>query len=227
MTISSLVAVPAYLMNKQAEKFTRNLTAMREAFDNSFVHDKIHRDNFADAVKSFANMPKMQEADAAEKFFAELTKQGEEGSERVRTFPLADMWVKVDQNKSWGMSSVEVGVSLEEAAAFLWMFDSRAFVQFTGEQDRRVTSTKSAFRKRVVRYRQMCTGNKKKGVKHVRRTFTNEMTFHRMDRDTIIIMSEPSKLDNNDQLDGLNAQNKAIERAISRGRRLSVAEKIR
>ena len=221
-------AVPSFIMNKQSEKFTKNLTNMRTTFDKSLAYDKIHREIFAAAIRSFAKMPMLQGADAAQGVYERLSLK-EEGSEQLKISSIATAFVKVNQASgstiTWGKVTADFGVSLEEAAAFMWMFDSRAFVEFAGEQDRKVVFTKSAFKKKVIKYRQM--KSKKGGLRHTKRHFANEMSFHRIDRDTIIILSEPTELDEQDKIDGGDEQTAAIQRAIARGRRMSVSDKLR
>ena len=125
----------------------------------------------------------------------------------------------------WGKSEGEIPSTLEETAAFFWLFDSRAYIKMFGDEGRKITSTKSAFKKRILKHKTIASSTKVK-VKHSKRIFYNEMTFSWIDNKTIIIVSEPIDVD--DELIRQQNSPKAKGQVIVAGqRRMSISQKIK
>ena len=105
------------------------------------------------------------------------------------TFPLTNSWTKIyGFGKGWGMTRVNVLATLEEAAAFFWHFESRAHADVTGDTERSIVETRGDFFKVVQRRQKL--GSKHGGIHH-EREFFNEMSLHKINEDTIVILMEP------------------------------------
>ena len=104
-------------------------------------------------------------------------------------FPLANSWVKVDGfGKGWGFMSVSVTATLEDTAAFVWDFESRAHADATGDTERSILETKGEFMK-VVRRRQRIES--KHGHIYKEREFVNMMSLHIVNANVIVVTMDP------------------------------------
>ena len=104
-------------------------------------------------------------------------------------FPMAKSWVKVTGGgKGWGMTTVNVRASLEEAAAFFWDFDSRAYAEITEDLERKVLRRRGVFQQDVRRRQKL--ENIRRGMNH-EREFVNKMSLHVVGNDKIVIAMEP------------------------------------
>jgi hypothetical protein len=118
------------------------------------------------------------------------------GAERPsKEFALADSKVHAQARGGvgWGKTTVLVRAELEEVAAFFWDFNSRANVEISGDVERIVGGEKEdddlgIVRKVVSRRRKLESSHR---GHHHDRSFDSEMTFHRIDDDTIIINTVP------------------------------------
>ncbi|GMH92687.1 hypothetical protein TrST_g1792 [Triparma strigata] len=221
-------AVPSFIMNRLSKGFTRNIIRLREDFDQSKEYDRENRAVFVKAIKSIANMPRLQGVDAAEKSFKGAWRAiPHSEQERIKSFAMVETHVHVpsEGGMCWGKSEGEVPSTLEETAAFFWLFDSRAYIKMCGDEGRKITSTKSAFKKRILKHKTIASSTKVK-VKHSKRIFYNEMTFSWIDNKTIIIVSEPIDVD--DELIRQQNSPKAKGQVIVAGqRRMSISQKIK
>ena len=93
----------------------------------------------------------------------------------------------------WGRSSLPFRAELEEVAAFFWDFSSRSNMEISGDVERTVGGENEdddlgIVRNVVSRRRKLESSHR---GHHHDRSFDSEMTFHRIDDDTIIINTAP------------------------------------
>ena len=98
-------------------------------------------------------------------------------------------------NHAQGKATVKVQAELEEVAAFIWNFTSRANFEISCDVERSIqkdnddSKSKSDFFKKVV---VRCEKVEGAHVRHRNRLFKSEMTLHKINEDTIIILLSPS-----------------------------------
>ena len=79
---------------------------------------------------------------------------------------------------------------LETVAAFFWDFDSKARVLLSRDIARRVERCSTDLLQMTV-YRER--GLESTGLEHRNRYFINDITFHRIDSDTVVILVDPNE----------------------------------
>ncbi|GMH81209.1 hypothetical protein TL16_g08858 [Triparma laevis f. inornata] len=221
-------SVPSFVMNRLAKAFTRNLSKIREDFDRSKEFDRENRAIFVQAVTSFASMPRLQGVRGVEDAFkASMDAVPMAEQENIKGFAMVDLRVHVPEGggKCWGRAEGEVPSTLEEIASFFWTFDSRAYIAINGNEGRKVTSKKSAFKKSILKYRVIGSGGEKK-LRQAKRIFYNEMTFNWIDQNTVIIALEPIDVDD-ELIRQQNTKKDGNGPTIGQQRRMSVSEKIK
>ena len=95
----------------------------------------------------------------------------------------------LNAGSGWGRTTATVTADLEEAAAFVWDFESRAHIATTGDIER-VVGERRGPTEMVVKRRQSVDSTKFGGI-HRERTFRNVMKICKVDSDTIMITMEP------------------------------------
>ena len=184
-------SIPKFLFNARAAETLSFLVHFRKTFSKSREVDAARRITTINKIQ-LASMGG-SEAEAALKKFDELYKTTV-GTKRYYSYPLADNWILRSQLKSgkgWGSAEVNVKASLEEAAAFFWNYDSRAYMKVTKDMSRKRSRKESI------------NGTMKQGVKrrikfksnrhnfYNDRVFQNVLSLHWLNNDTIVILLMP------------------------------------
>mmetsp|Transcript_10792 Transcript_10792/g.22152 ORF Transcript_10792/g.22152 Transcript_10792/m.22152 type:complete len:1934 (-) Transcript_10792:39-5840(-) len=104
---------------------------MRKKFDKSIAIDHLNRARIMERMKKLKVREKGR--DLLDSRFS-----GMEGMAKVKSaFSLSDTWSLVEGNGcGWGMATVKVGTSLEEAVAFVWDFASCVHLSNSGDRER-------------------------------------------------------------------------------------------
>ena len=175
-------SVQTIFMKRLMVGYSIGVSMMRQTYDRSDEIDAENRLLISRRIR--AEKSRSDEADYALKFAERI------GKVKVKNaFPLAKNWVKVEGfGKGWGLASVSVTSTLEDAAAFFWDFESRAHTEVTGDTERSVLKRSSDFTK-IVRRRQKLES--KHGGMHHERVFLNKMSLHIVDENVIVIAMDP------------------------------------
>ncbi|GMI18146.1 hypothetical protein TrLO_g4614 [Triparma laevis f. longispina] len=89
--------------------------------------------------------------------------------------------------KGWGKTSIEVRAGMEEVAAFFWDFDSRANIEISDNIERRIVN-EGDWKRVVIRMQRLTS---KHHGHHSNRRFVNEMTLHKLDDETMLLLARP------------------------------------
>ncbi|GMH82067.1 hypothetical protein TL16_g09138 [Triparma laevis f. inornata] len=145
--------VPNFIMNKLVRSVGKSLINMRKKFDKSLEIDAGRR---AVIVKKIKLQEEAGGAEALAQFEA-LFKEKIEWERPSRSFGMADSKVNAEAfgGRVWGKTSLNVQADMEEVAAFLWDFGSRANVVISGDVERTFEEVdEGGGFKKVVRRRQ-------------------------------------------------------------------------
>ncbi|GMI02548.1 hypothetical protein TrVE_jg10594 [Triparma verrucosa] len=185
-------SIPTFIMTKLAKKVVRNVAMMMTKFEQGATMDERRRRRLVDKIKEMLHEGGPEVASVLRRF-DEISKVKSGSEEPANGFGSAFSLVQVSSRggKGWGSTSIEVEADIEEVAAFLWDFDSRANMQISGDIERRVLrdSVDNNFFKRVVMRRKRLKSSHH--GQHSIRRFTNRMTLHKLDADTFVLLLTP------------------------------------
>mmetsp|Transcript_23176 Transcript_23176/g.43548 ORF Transcript_23176/g.43548 Transcript_23176/m.43548 type:complete len:1049 (-) Transcript_23176:44-3190(-) len=185
-------SIPTFIMTKLAKKVVRNVAMMKTKFEQGTTMDERRRRRLVDKIKVMLHEGG-SEVTSLLRRFDEISKAKKGAEEPANGFGSAFSLVQASSRggKGWGSTSIEVEADIEEVAAFLWDFDSRANMQISGDIERRVLRDRvdNNFFKRVVTRRQRL--NSSHHGQHSNRRFTNRMTLHKLDADTFVLLLTP------------------------------------
>ena len=184
--------IPSFVMNSKLTETLKHLSNMRKKFDKSLEIDAGRR---AKVMQRTGPKEKSGRAEALAQFEALFKERP--GSERPsRSFTTAGSMVKVEavSDLAWGATRLDVRASIEEVAAFLWDFGSRANIEISGDVERNFEDDVGGSFKRVVKRSQQL--DSMRGSRHRDRTFSSELTLQKVDKNTIILLLNPVGLTN-------------------------------
>ncbi|GMH53091.1 hypothetical protein TL16_g01370 [Triparma laevis f. inornata] len=176
--------IPSFAMNSRIVQTLEYLSTMRKKFDKSLEIDEGRRAEIVEKIKQEEEAGEVEALAQVEALFED--KQGWERPPRI--FGSADSKVQVAAvgGKAWCKTSVKIRTEIEEVAAFLWSFGSRANMEISGDVERTFEEDEEGaggFRKIVKRCQRV--------AHHRDRSFMSEMSLQRADNDTITLKLSP------------------------------------
>ena len=174
-------SVPSSAVDYIVGKSTSGLSSLWRRFDKSFEIDALRRTEIAQKIRQ---AERVAEDDFLFRF------QERKGRLKVKESAIGKPFIKVTGgSKGWGSISLFIIATIEEVAAFLLDFESRANTAATGDIERVVLKKRGDFQKTVRRMQILkCKNDTSEEFK-----FLNTMCLDVIDDNTVVILMEPEE----------------------------------